>query len=228
MQAILGIGAFIALIVLALRGNAGASERPSLPESLPEGLPKPSTVTNEDVKAIEAEINKTAKAVPAPSLVLSESPFADVQLDKWGKFVKAMKTLPLNNISPGYGFGMFNMGMRALGDIGLVSNLHQGKYDGRNVWLGDWNPPLTQDTFLSNPNNQLKAFTAFASYLEKAIRSRYMGFIGQKIGNVPTTLSGLIAVGYYAGLGGLDSWLNQPMTRKAATTAYFNKYNGIF
>lgn len=104
--------------------------------------------------------------------------------------------------------GLFQMGEAALIDAGY----YRRDGTGRNDWTGSWTGKdgvtnLAQ--FKADPAAQVKAIEAYHQRLWGYISARGLDkFIGQTIGGVEVTRSGLIGGAHLVGTGGLARFLN--------------------
>jgi hypothetical protein len=212
-------GGIIVLIALAA-GRSGASEHVSLP---PAETPK-ALEAAEDLQEqadIHKEIQAEVKELP-PNL---PSPFPGVVGDEaWRKYVKLQRQAGIGTITKSFLLGMFLLGMRVLEDVGMAKGVKLQDFNGRQVFRGDFVPPITQARFLSDATLQYEAFKRMTAGHARYILAKYPDVV--KEGH--TTLSGLLGVAKQAGLAGMDKWLTEQTTRKESTTAAFKRVNGIF
>jgi hypothetical protein len=99
-----------------------------------------------------------------------------------------------------YGYmGLFQMGNLALIDAGYM------RRDG--TWTCK-NGVCSAAGFLANPDAQIRAIDDFYRVLDGYIDSYGLRqYIGQTIGGIPITYSGLLAGAHLVGIGGLRQWL---------------------
>jgi len=154
------------------------------------------------------------------------SPLSGVTDDAWTKYVNAQKRGKLNTVSPGYALGLWQTGMRLLQDIGMAKNVKLVPVGDRQVYKGDFVPPLTLDTFLGDAAIQYEAFRRATVRDANHLRSKFADVL--KNPETKVTLSGLLGVSRYAGLRGAELWLTDAKSRKPATTAEFEKFKGYF
>lgn len=169
------------------------------------------------VQAISEQENRVT-----PSKVTS--PIKGVSDEQWSSFVKAQKTGKSNGVTPGGLLGVFEMGPRTLGDLGYMNNVHK---EGRK-WLGTFISPLTEEQFLGDEKLQYEAFSRQILNHLQVIRKRYPSILETEIEGKKATMSGLLAVARFAGLGGLDAWIRYPAKRKPETTKTYLRNTGIF
>lgn len=185
----------------------------------PAPTPGVDAATQADIdRELDKERTKLPKKFP--------SPFKGVSDDAWTKYVMAQRVGKLNTVSPGFALGIWGMGMRVLQDLGYATNVKLAPTaDGRQVFKGDFVPPLTMDIFLSDAPRQYEAFRRMTERHAAYIQQKYAA----RLANIPDiTLSGYLGVAKQAGLKGMDEWFTKPETRKAATTAAFEKFNKMF
>lgn len=153
-----------------------------------------------------------------------------VAADAWRAFVNLHLGKSVAEISPSYQFGLFNIGYRRLGDLGLATGVKRGEYRGKSVWLGHFVAPLTLERFLTDANIQYRVFCRDMIDRYKLVTTVHQAAIGQPLEGVVTSLSGLLTVAKLAGSAGLASWLTDPAERArfSQTTAAFVASNGIF
>lgn len=195
--------------------------------SIPTPTPKEDAEETEDL--VDDEIKKEqVKKLPGK---LKTPKFLEGLLDDslWTKYVKSVISAGQMTISPNYNLGMFLINMRTLQDYNYAKNVVKQDYKGKKVWKGDFTGPYSLDKFLSDANLQYDVFVKMTRDHYKSIMDKYGESVksGTKdIDGVPATLSGLLAVAKFAGLGGLAKWYAGD--RKKATTDAFLKSNDIF
>jgi hypothetical protein len=90
-----------------------------------------------------------------------------------------------------------------------------------------------EDVELPRPRTEFDEEEAFADVSRRLlddVRRQFGDLVGRVLEGQPATLSGLMAVARYAGLGGLPGWAEQADERQhfTETTAAFRRCNGIF
>ncbi|MBY0366642.1 MAG: DUF3262 family protein [Burkholderiales bacterium] len=107
-----------------------------------------------------------------------------------------------------YGYvGLFQMGEAALIDAGYYRPDGTGANDWRGGWTGKGGITSLSD-FKSNPQAQIAAVTAYEAKQWSYIQSKGLDqYIGQTIGGVEITRSGLIAGAHLVGVGNLGKFL---------------------
>lgn len=157
----------------------------------------------------------------------STSPLPGVPLLAWERFVTVMAVSPPRSVTPRLRMGMFEMDARRLADVGFMKGARKSSMSGIDgVWVAEWHPPLTTETFLESTPAQYEAFRRSASRLAPKVQ----GYVGVVVDGQPCSLSGLLGVGHLAGEEGVGSWVSSPKTRARfrATTQTFRRTNGIF
>jgi len=228
-------GAFVVILALASRAMGSSTSSPQ-PDLLPP-KPKPEDLEDKAKEARELGDDETADALEEKADIHKEiqaetkelppkmpSPIAGVEDAAWRKYVSTQRGAGLGTITKSYLLGMFLLGMRVLQDVGMARNVKLQDFKGRQVFKGDFVPPITEARFLSEASLQYEAFKRMTAAHAKYIATKYPDVI--KEGHV--SLSGLLAVAKQAGLTGMDKWLLDPANRKESTTAAFKRANGIF
>jgi hypothetical protein len=172
------------------------------------------------------------KQLSASRQVVYPSPFPGVQTPAWSSWVHAQRGDDPKAITSGYYLGLFRMGMRRLVDLGLATNPHHDKWQGKSVWMADWVAPLQPgpDVYLSDPDLQYKSFAKAVSDDLAHIQKELPEAVGADVDGTKATASGLLAVTKLTGVSKLKEWLSDPELRKKypQTMAVFNKLNGVF
>lgn len=226
-------GLLLGLIAALFRSKkAHADESLALPPPEPIRLPPtvvsvdPDEIDKETEQEIHEAVEDTSKSLPTSFT----SVIPGVTDAQWTAYVKKQKQGKINGVTKSNSLGLFLMGYRMLQDLGYTRNSRKVAkvIDGvsRTVWDGEFIPPLTLDSFLSNALVQYEAFAKMSVLQAARIKSLYGPLIAGSNGSI--TLSGLLNVAKVAGMGGLDAWLKEPGKRKADTTAEFNSFNGMF
>jgi hypothetical protein len=158
------------------------------------------------------------------------SPFTGVAARAWDRYVQAMASADPETVSATNQLGMFQIGFPRLSDLGYVEKLRRAQKGGRTVWTADFKAPYSLSGFLKDPTVQYGAFVKIAKADRSAILKRHADFIGKTIAGAKVTLSGLLAVSYFAGLAGLGRWLSSEdeRTRSPRTTAAYQRGDGLF
>lgn len=173
-----------------------------------------------------ASMSEAARAIP--------SPWKDVPDGSWTKFVKIMagERKP-NEVSPRGFYGVFQIGVRRLCDLGVMRSPRSKNVRGERglvrVWEGVWVMP--QEQFLGSAAIQYKLFLRSMELYRSVIAEKYKQVIGLEIfPGRKATLSGLLAVAHQAGSEGLHKWLMDAEIRKKFpwVTAAFEQANGVF
>lgn len=109
----------------------------------------------------------------------------------------------------GYGYvGLFQMGEAALQDIGVYAGDNTTANDWKGQWSGKYGA-TSRTAFLSDPDAQIKAETAYLNL----VWNNYLApqgaadYIGQTIGGVTVTQSGLMAAAHLVGANKVLAWL---------------------
>jgi len=196
--------------------------RPSVPPTPREDAEETEDLVDDEIK--KEQIRKLPTKLRTPR-------FLEGLLDEslWTKYVKSVISAGQMTISPNYNLGMFLINMRTLQDYGYAKNVVKQNYKGKQVWKGDFTGPYSLDKFLSDANLQYEVFLKMTHSHYKAIVDKYGESVKsgtKEIDGVAATLSGLLAVAKFAGLGGLAKWYAGD--RKKATTDAFLKSNDIF
>jgi hypothetical protein len=161
----------------------------------------------------------------------AHSPLKGVTDEQWKAYLRALASpAHADKVSGRLALGAFFFTYPRLGDLGYVRNVRKATLNGRQVWTGDFVPPLTVERFLQDPGLQLEAMGKSAQdYLPK-VRVLFGKALGQEYEGAQATLSGLLAVAHRGGLKGLQSWLRNPKDRVMFpnTTAAYRAANGIF
>lgn len=132
-----------------------------------------------------------------------------------------------------YGYvGLFQMGEAALIDAGY----YRSDGTGRNDWVGAWtgvNGVSSLEDFKNNPQAQAAAITAYHarvwSYIQAQGLERYLG---QTVGGVEMTRSGMIAAAHLVGTGNLGTFLRSNGTivprdgNRTPITEYASRFGG--
>ena len=226
----------LGLLVLALAAPTPKPRRQLLRLTRP--APRaPLPVSRADVGA---EVDAEVEALTAPS----KSPIEGITPAQWSSFVAWARELAEHagpatvRVSASGGaveptFGLFQLGVRTLGHMGIMKNIRRVMVSGAPAWTGEFATPAARALWESDPGGQLRAFASHVAQHAAAIRARHAGAIGKPIagagqGAAPATLSGLLAVARVAGLGGLGKWLASADKRKPETSAAFEQANGLF
>jgi hypothetical protein len=158
-----------------------------------------------------------------------EVPLAGITRESWVKFVGAMVNGKADHVTPTYRLGAFELSVRRLCDLGVMTNLRGTGLESGKVWDADWIPPGNLKTFLADPFHQYDLFSE--SMRRYSADPAVTAFVGALVDDTTTTLSGVLAVAHRAGLPGLSSWVVTPKERTRFsnnTTAFYSKANGLF
>lgn len=201
MGPVLGFGALVALIALALSGKKDSTPKESIHPSIEDDI-------KEVIKESEGAKGFAISSVPAFLASLG------VSLARWQAYVKSQGGAAVGTKNRANHLGMFLMGPRMLVDLGYMENPRQVN----GVWTGDWKSPYSESAYLSSPELQYKTFVEMSVMQAKQIKARF----GDSI-----DLSGALAVAKRYGLGTLDKWVKDPANRQASTTGVYNQYKGM-
>lgn len=187
----------------------------------------------ESAKALASkaqDVGDIAQAINGNASLPITSPIPGVNDARWTAFVNLFRGKNINEISPAYHLGLFNVGFHRLRDLGLAFDVKQELYNGKPVWKGAFKPPMTLEKFLNNPTVQYKVFAKDMADRAAFLRQHFKDQIGQPIEGAPASLSGLLAAIKLAGTKGFGSWVKDPEERRkfANTTAAYKMANGIF
>lgn len=158
------------------------------------------------------------------------SEIAGVSDEAWSRFVEAMKTAPLGEVSSSNALGMFELTPRRLADLGVMSSrLRRTKspITKKTIWTG-WflkdgkidRTPASADAFLRSPWRQYDAFAASMRDYASRIAS---GAVAVPDG---VSLAGALAILHRAGPRGLENW--SAGNRFKATEALYERARGAF
>jgi hypothetical protein len=157
------------------------------------------------------------------------SPIPRVDDESWGVFVETMAEPACAGVVNDAGFvGLFLFSMARLGALGVVTRLRrEPRDDGGSAWVGEFVPPLTLETFLSEPLLQYRAFKRSCGEYYRQLEPLVVPSV---IDGVEASLSGLLAVAHRAGFKGLGKWLMSAEDRVGHpfTTETFLRANGVF
>lgn len=154
------------------------------------------------------------------------SPLSDVNDEAWARFVDLFKGKDVGEISPSAHLGLFNIGFRRLGELGLATNVRRVTLRGKQVWGGELKAPMTLKRFLADAAIQYRVFVKDMEDRAALVADH----VGDDIDGTTATLSGLLAVAKIAGTNGFKSWASDPAERAkfSNTTAAFRAANGVF
>jgi integrating conjugative element protein (TIGR03758 family) len=112
-----------------------------------------------------------------------------------------------------YGYlGLYQMGEPALAEAGYYRPDGTAKNDWRGSWTGKDGVRNMAD-FLSRPSVQTQAVTAYSAAQWSQIKNLNLdGYLGQTVGGVLITPSGLLAGAHLVGVGGLRRFLSSSGT----------------
>lgn len=147
------------------------------------------------------------------------SPLPSVSNEAWTKFVSLLEVQPLHGVSASNALGCYAMRPRRLQDLGVMTRLRYTRRQDnhRQVWEGDFLPPLTQKLFLSNPVLQYHLLVKSVRLHQDAV-----SHLGLPSG---LTHSGRLALLHRGGKGALLSW---GKTSFPETVRFVQKLNGVF
>lgn len=174
---------------------------------------------------LEDEIRE-ALAEPEPDTIPSAIP--GVSDAAWTRFLAAMQVAPLDAVSASNGYGMFEMKMRRLADLGMARNVSMTRDpdSGRMVWVGDFVPPYTAERFLGSEELQRRVL---GDSMRRYVDGLRDGTIAKPAKGWPrgATLSGVLAILHRCGPNGLETWTDESK-RFPDTAALFARTNGAF
>lgn len=221
---------------------------PQMPPEIPPGYPPPEDEyppQDEHPPAIPPEVMPPPPPLPEipppsydepppPTLptqtepLYLNSPFKQIPTPNWSKFVKFMAKGQEGTITPGGRYGLFLFSVRRLSDLGLVTNVKRGTYQGQTVWTGTWVPPYSEGVFMRSARLQYRAFIqSMRLYAQKYVAARKQQPALFNINGEPLTLSGFLAFAHLVGfLGAINSLKSKKI--KPDTLAVVRKSNGIF
>lgn len=259
MGIVLGIAAVVLVMALARRGG-GVSSTSTLGHSISwepfsgdftmtRPLPSFTSKVIGDLSASRDDLVKAAllaRGAGYPQLAaalverskttgqLIESLWKDVTSAAWTRFASSIvgDNKP-TTINPKGFFGMFQLSVRRLSDLGVMSNPRSKNIQLTNgqvarIWQGDWIVP--REKFLTDPGMQYRYFAKSMELYRSIIMEKYKQVIGLDISGGPATLSGLLALAHVAGSEGMYKWLSGKEIRRKFpwVTEAYRKTNGIF
>ena len=121
------------------------------------GAPKLAAVLRRQAAALKhaEQAAVAALALEGPEPETYASPLAGVDDDAWTCYVRRMRIARPDAVSPSYCLGAYGLSAAELGDVGLMTDVHKGEYQGRKgVYLGTWREGCTQEEFLAAPERQ--------------------------------------------------------------------------
>lgn len=166
----------------------------------------PATVTGADADPLNA-------VPPPPNL---KSPLDGVSDAQWSKFCRLMATQKVGDVSESNALGMFAMRPRRLADLGYIESTATVRTPkGRQVFVGDFKPPLTAKKFLANAMEQYRAFV-------RSVKDHWTRLKGGKI-KKPDWMSdsGALAALHRGGPPALEK-------RMSDTAALVERVDGVF
>ncbi len=160
---------------------------------------------------------------PSPTSRDLPSPLKNVSDAAWTRFVTAMRSAKLGDVSPSNALGIFEIMPRRLADLGILVNTRRVKspVSGRTVVVGEFVAPLTEAAFLTCPVAQYNAFRdSVKDYAARIDR-------GELAVPAGLTKSGALAVLQRCGPSGLSTWEDEKR-RFPATVAVVKRANEVF
>lgn len=167
---------------------------------------------------------------------LITSPWKDVSDAAWTRFCRVISEgKKPSSINPKGFYGMFDLGVRRLVDLGVMKQPHSKVIPDPKtgaqirIWRGVWVVP--EEQFLADPKLQYDLFTKSMELYRNVIAEKYKQVLGLQIKDgQPATLSGLLALAHTCGAEGMYKWLTTPEMRERFTwvTDAYNRANGIF
>lgn len=237
MGIVLGLAAIILVVALTTgQSQASAPTGPGIPEFVRKVMADVSA-SREDLLRAADEAEKAgypqlAQALRQRAQALADSipsPWKDVSSPAWTRFCALIvgKNKP-TSISPKGFFGLFQMSVRRLVDLGIMSNPKSKQVETFRVWSGDWVVP--QEKFMTDPNLQYRMFGKSMDLYRNIISEKFKQVLGLNIEGKPATLSGLLALSHMASSEGMHKWLTDGTIRTKFTwaTDAYNRTNGIF
>jgi len=177
----------------------------------------------------EPEVAPAEQCATAKPVV--ESPIPGVSDAQWKAYLRALSDPNhQKKVSARNSLGAFFFTYPRLEDLGLVRNVRKVDKNGKQVYTGDFVPPLTLAKFLAEAPLQVKAMELSAKdYLPK-VKNVLGGYVGTQVEGQAVTLSGILAVAHRAGFKGAQSWFKDPRdrTKFPNTTAAYKAANGAF
>jgi hypothetical protein len=257
---ILAVGITAAITARLSGGGSKVGEeerRPALPAATkftavdidPEAIDwtNPTDIMDAATKAQSAGMVESAKALASKAQETGDvkraleslaekpvpSPIPGVTDKQWSSFVGLFKGTTVDEVSPAYCLGIFNIGFRRLLELGLAYDVKQGTHEGKTVWMGKLKPPMTMKGFLNNPVLQYRVFAKDMRDRAALIQKEYAKVIGTELPGlegIKVSLSGLLGVIKLAGTKGFHGWVTDPKQREkfAHTTTAFKTANGLF
>lgn len=249
MGIVFGIATVLLLVALSDKSKqdvkvstTGSWSPPALPHFVGEIIRDPNASKDDLAKAAlqakEAGYPKLAQALAkriTGGKNLIKSPWRDVSDSAWTRFASSISNgHKPTDISPKGFFGLFQLGVRRLVDLGVMTNpksrsLRDQKTGATiRIWQGTWLIP--EDKFLADPETQYKLFTKSMELYRSIVAEKYKQVLGLNIDGKTATLSGLLALAHSAGSEGMHKWLTNGDIRKKFTwvTDAYHKSNGIF
>ncbi len=253
MPIVLGIAAVVLLFALVTKGKDKAGQttaRGALPPKAPPAALPPFVrkvlvqrgATRDDLqraaelseKAGYTKLTTALNARISTAKQLIPSPWKDVTSAAWTTFVRTTaNSRPPSAVSPRGLFGMFQIPVRRLVDLGVMKDPRSKMEPGpagkpMRIWEGTWIVP--EEKFLADPKLQYEVFLRSMELYRSIIAEKYKQVLGMAIeGDKPASLSGLLALSHTAGVG-IHKWLVGGNIRKKFhwVTEAYQKANGIF
>jgi hypothetical protein len=161
--------------------------------------------------------------------LLIPSPWKDVTSAKWTRFcaVMAIGKKPTFINEKGF-FGLFQLSVRRLCDLGVMTSPKSRNTPAGRIWEGEW--IISKEKFLTDPTMQYELFGKSLDLYRNIIAEKYKQVLGLNIEGQPATLSGLLALCHTAGSEGMYKWLTEKTLRTKFTwvTEAYNRANEIF
>jgi hypothetical protein len=151
--------------------------------------------------------------------VFLTSPISEATDAQWTEFVRVMRTAPSTNVSASNNLGCFEMTLRRLNDLGVLSELKRTRSvkSNRVIWAA------TKEVDHDAARKFLKSISLQFKIFERSMKE-YCSQLSVGAVKLPAgaTLSGCLALLHRAGFAGLNS------ARFPATQDLYNSANGIF
>jgi len=254
MGYLFGIAAVILLYSISTKQSAGdsASKADAGAAMGPPGKPLPDFVRKaiEDAQATKEDLQKASELAaeagfPKLQLALAARangakqlipcPWKDVTSSEWTRFCSVIANgHKAGDVNPKGFFGIFQIGVRRLVDLGVMSNpitrnVNDDNGQSSRIWQGTW-CKTSEKKFLNDPQEQYRLFVKSMELYRGIISEKYTKVLNLDIDGKPATLSGLLALSHTAGSEGMYKWLTQGEIRNkfAWVTQAYHKANGIF
>ena len=150
---------------------------------------------------------------------IASSPLPSVPNSAWDRFVHALSVQGIGDVSSSGGYGFLDLRPRRLAELGAMENLHTERRDGRQVWVGDFVPPHTEEEFLNSAAAQMVMFRRSMADYDARLTA------GELTRPAGVSRSGALAILHRGGLGALSRW---PDGALSDTFTLFQAADGLF